>query len=59
MGASMLLVKAITYLSKYMQFFQWLLKDGKENPFEAIAYAAASIVFVIGVGWKAAEAFIS
>ena len=52
MGLSILAIKGLSYTSRYVGFFRWLLKDGDQNPFEAVAYAAASIVFAFGLIWK-------
>jgi hypothetical protein len=51
-GLSILLLRATRLINFAVGKMQWLLKDGKDRPLEAIGYVAGGIVFVVAVAWQ-------
>ncbi len=49
-GLAAAITKAISLMIRAAEGTQWFAKDGSDNPFQAVGYIAAAIVFVVGVG---------
>lgn len=48
----LLLLRAGTPASLVVAKVQWLLKDGKDHPLEAVGYVVGAVVFILAVVWQ-------
>jgi hypothetical protein len=48
----LLLLRAGTPASLVVAKVQWLLKDGKDHPLEAVGYVVGAVVFILAAVWQ-------